>query len=277
VQSIAILRFPKVISRDNAFVAVFSATEPMEFRMGANQPFARQRLPQQITELDVSIESEAVTQTARADAGARADSQAVTTEISFGSFRLLPAQRLLLDGNKTVQLGSRAFDILIALVERPSELVSKEQLMARVWPKVFVDPANLTVHISALRRALRDGRDGNRFFVNVPGRGYVFVAPVKSYDPTKQSHAALPNVPVHNPPAHVDRLITEEPVDESSPRLSRDRLVTVAGPDRSKHQQSDRRRRPLRAGPLQRNDQATGARARSSNPKTLEPSEESWR
>jgi DNA-binding response OmpR family regulator len=137
----------------------------MEFRMGANQPFARQRLPQQITELDVSIESEAVTQTARADAGARADSQAVTTEISFGSFRLLPAQRLLLDGNKTVQLGSRAFDILIALVERPSELVNKEELIAWVWPKIFVDPANLAVHISALRRALRDGRDGTDFLL----------------------------------------------------------------------------------------------------------------
>jgi hypothetical protein len=149
--------------------------------------------------------------------------------------------------------------------------------MARVWPKVFVDRANLTVHISALRRALRDGRDGNRFFVNVPGRGYVFVAPIKSYGPTKPSHTALPNVPLHNPPAHVDCLITEEPVAESSPRLSLNRPVTIAGPDRSKHQQSDRRRRPLRAGPMQRNDRATGARARPSNPKTVNPSEESWR
>jgi DNA-binding winged helix-turn-helix (wHTH) protein len=84
------------------------------------------------SELDVSIESETITQTARADAGERAGSQAVTTEISFGSFRLLPAQRLLLDGNKPVQLGGRAFDILVALVERPSELVSKEELIARV-------------------------------------------------------------------------------------------------------------------------------------------------
>jgi hypothetical protein len=55
------------------------------------------------SELDVSIESETITQTARGDAGERAGSLAVTTEISFGSFRLLPAQRLLLDGNKPVQ------------------------------------------------------------------------------------------------------------------------------------------------------------------------------
>ena len=48
--------------------------------------------------------------------------------------------------------------------------------MARVWPNIFVEPANLTVHMSALRRALRDGRDGHRFIVNIPGRGYCFVA-----------------------------------------------------------------------------------------------------
>jgi DNA-binding winged helix-turn-helix (wHTH) protein len=196
--------------------------------------------------LDVAIEAETV------DVGEPAGSQAIPTEISFGSFRLRPAQRLLLDGNKPVQLGSRAFDILIALVERPSELVSKEELMARVWPKIFVDPANLTVHISALRRALRDGRDGNRFFINVPGRGYVFVAPIKVYGPTKPSHPASPNVPLHNPSAHVDRLIAEEPIAELSPRVSHNRLVSVAGLDGRKQQQSDRRRRPLRAGLLQR-------------------------
>jgi len=52
-------------------------------------------------------------------------------------------------------------------------------LMGRVWPNVFVEAANLTVHISALRRTLRDGRDGNRFIINVIGRGYSFVAPVE--------------------------------------------------------------------------------------------------
>jgi DNA-binding winged helix-turn-helix (wHTH) protein len=99
-------------------------------------------------------------------------------EISFGPFRLLPAQFLLLEGNKPVPLGSRALHILIVLLERPGELVTKQELMARVWPNLFVEPANLSVHISALRRALRDGRDGNRFIINVPGRGYCFVAPV---------------------------------------------------------------------------------------------------
>ena len=104
---------------------------------------------------------------------------APTREISFGRFRLLPAQFLLLEGDKQVPLGSRAMHILIVLLERPGELVTKQELMARVWPNLFVEPANLSVHISALRRALRDGRDGSQFIINITGRGYCFVAPIR--------------------------------------------------------------------------------------------------
>ena len=104
---------------------------------------------------------------------------ATTGEVSFGPFRLLPAQFLLLEGDKPVPLGSRALHILIVLLERPGELVTKRELMARVWPDLFVVPANLSVHVSALRRVLRDGCDGNRFIVNIPGRGYCFVAPIR--------------------------------------------------------------------------------------------------
>ena len=104
--------------------------------------------------------------------------RAAPTEVSFGPFRLFPTQFLLLEGDKPVPLGSRALEILVFLLERPGELISKQELMARVWPNVFVEPANLTVHISALRRTLRDGRDGNRFIINIPGRGYRFVASV---------------------------------------------------------------------------------------------------
>jgi DNA-binding winged helix-turn-helix (wHTH) protein len=96
----------------------------------------------------------------------------------FGSFRLLPTQRLLLSGGIPIRLGSRALDILIILTERAGELVSKDELMARVWPNIFVVPANLTVHITALRRALHERGGDGRYFVNIPGRGYHFVAPV---------------------------------------------------------------------------------------------------
>jgi DNA-binding winged helix-turn-helix (wHTH) protein len=106
---------------------------------------------------------------------------ATTTEVSFGPFRLFPTQFLLLEGDKPMPLGSRALQILIVLLERPGKLISKQELMARVWPNVFVEPANLTVHISALRRMLRDGRGGNRFIINIPGRGYCFVASVSVF------------------------------------------------------------------------------------------------
>jgi DNA-binding winged helix-turn-helix (wHTH) protein len=108
----------------------------------------------------------------------RINDGATATAILFGPFRLLPAKRLLLEGNEPVRIGSRALEILIALVEHHDELLSKNALMKRVWPDTTVVEANLSVHIAALRRALRDGSDGNRYLVNMPGRGYRFVAPI---------------------------------------------------------------------------------------------------
>src|SRR6266404_779866 len=98
--------------------------------------------------------------------------------ISFGPSGLLAAQRLLLEGDKPVRLGSRAFDILAALDERAGEVVGKEELRARAWPQTFVEDSNLKIQVSALRRALGDGQAGHRYVITVPGRGYSFVAPV---------------------------------------------------------------------------------------------------
>jgi DNA-binding winged helix-turn-helix (wHTH) protein len=103
----------------------------------------------------------------------------VWSEIAFGPFRLLPEQFLLLEDDKPVSVGSRALEILVALLERPGELVTKQELMNRIWPDVFVEPRNLAVQMSALRRALRDGCDGNRFIINIHGRGYRFVASIR--------------------------------------------------------------------------------------------------
>jgi DNA-binding winged helix-turn-helix (wHTH) protein len=99
-------------------------------------------------------------------------------EISFGPFRLLRARRLLLKDNEPVAVSGRAFDLLIALVERPGEIVSKSELIAKVWPQIFVDESNLKVRIAALRRALADGQAGDRYISTIVGRGYCFVAPV---------------------------------------------------------------------------------------------------
>src|SRR5436190_5185593 len=97
---------------------------------------------------------------------------------AFGSFRLIPGQRLLLEDGKPLRLGGRAFDILIILVRRSGETVSKDQLLARTWPDTAVDEGALRVHVAALRKALGDGRAGMRYIVNIPSRGYGFVAPV---------------------------------------------------------------------------------------------------
>jgi len=101
-----------------------------------------------------------------------------TMQIAFGPFHLLPYQRLLLKEDEPVSLGSRAVDILTALVERPGELVTRAELMRRAWPDTVVVPANLTVHIAALRKALGDTTRGPRYLLTVPGRGYRFVAPI---------------------------------------------------------------------------------------------------
>ena len=98
--------------------------------------------------------------------------------MSFGPFHVLPTQRLLLEGDRPLRLGSRAFDILVALVERTGDLVSKGELIARVWPDTVVEEGNLKVQVAAVRRTLRDGEKGNRYIATVPGRGYWFVAPV---------------------------------------------------------------------------------------------------
>jgi DNA-binding winged helix-turn-helix (wHTH) protein len=96
--------------------------------------------------------------------------------LAFGPFLVFPNQRLLLEGDRPLELGSRTLDLLVAFIERPGELLRKSVLMARVWPSTFVDEANLRIQIAALRRALRDGQEGNRYISTVVGRGYWFVA-----------------------------------------------------------------------------------------------------
>src|SRR5258707_1302936 len=151
--------------------------------------------------------------------------------ISFGSFRLLPSQRLLLEGGQPVRLGSRALDLLAVLAENPGRVVPKEELIARVWPKVFVEDSNLKIQVSALRRVLGDGQGGNRYIVTVPGRGYEFVFPVGlTAEPAAMPAPAVPQPGTHNLPLAMTRMIGREEVMAALvSRLSRQRLVTVVG------------------------------------------------
>jgi predicted ATPase/DNA-binding winged helix-turn-helix (wHTH) protein len=151
--------------------------------------------------------------------------------VSFGPFRLLAGQRLLLEGDKPVRLGSRAFDILAALIERPGEVVGKEELIARAWPQTFVEESNLKIQVSALRRALGDGQGGNRYVITVPGRGYNFVAPVRREETLRAASAPpAPSTTPHNLPFAVTRMIgRDDAVAALITRLSRERLVTIVG------------------------------------------------
>lgn len=152
--------------------------------------------------------------------------------IGFGPFQLFPARQLLLEAGRPVRLGSRALEILAALVDRPGELVSKRELIARVWPNTVVEESNLKVHVSALRRVLGDGRGSNRYLLNVPGRGYRFIAPVSRSDwqPPTASIAVTTDRP-HDLPAPLTRILGRGEILDALPiRLKQRRLVTIVGP-----------------------------------------------
>jgi len=101
----------------------------------------------------------------------------------FGPFRLDTAEQLLLRDGKPVSLTPKAFEMLVALVERSGHLVEKEELMKVVWADAFVEESNLTNNVSALRKLLGQGKGGENYIETVPKRGYRFTAPVTELAP----------------------------------------------------------------------------------------------
>ncbi len=97
----------------------------------------------------------------------------------FGPFELHPAQGILLREGRIVQLTPKAVDLLLALVESGGRVVSKEDLLQRVWPDSFVEEANLSHNIYKLREALGDSTEGEQYIETLPRRGYRFVAAVE--------------------------------------------------------------------------------------------------
>jgi DNA-binding winged helix-turn-helix (wHTH) protein len=148
----------------------------------------------------------------------------------FGSFRLIPAQRMLLDDGKPLSLGSRAFDILLALVESAAETIPNEKLIARTWPDTVVAEGALRVHVAALRRALGDGREGRRYVANNPGRGYTFVAPV-TREQACPDPAPAEGAVVNNLPAPITRIVgRDDTIAGLATQLGRRRFLTIVGP-----------------------------------------------
>src|SRR5690349_7950417 len=105
--------------------------------------------------------------------------------VSFGSFRVAKARRRLERDGEPLRIGSRAFDILAYLIERPGQVVGHRALLEAAWPGLAVDEGNLRFQINALRRLLVDGEEN--CIVNVPGRGYCFVATLSQHDEAEPS------------------------------------------------------------------------------------------
>jgi predicted ATPase/DNA-binding winged helix-turn-helix (wHTH) protein len=156
----------------------------------------------------------------------------VDEAIRFGPFLLRPSQRVLLLGESPVQLGSRALDILCLLVERSGELVSRDEIVEKVWPGTHVVEGNLRVHMAGLRKALGDGREGHRYIVTVPNRGYGFVAPLQR----GPAEASVPTQSAAAPVAHAS------PVTARSLRAPLHRVIGRAQAFRTLTEQIARRR-----------------------------------
>jgi predicted ATPase/DNA-binding winged helix-turn-helix (wHTH) protein len=151
------------------------------------------------------------------------------TRVLFGPFELNIAERTLKKADEVIPLGARAFEILVALVDRPGEVVSKNALIARVWPDVTVEEGSLRVHLSALRKALGDGQFGFKYIANVQGRGYSFVAPVVRQE--AEHHKASPVALGSNLPIAPGALIgRDDVVLQILARLRTERLITIVGP-----------------------------------------------
>jgi predicted ATPase/DNA-binding winged helix-turn-helix (wHTH) protein len=160
----------------------------------------------------------------------------------FGPFRLMVRRRELIAHGVPVTLGQRALDILLVLVRRHGQLVTKNELMDEVWPGVVVEENNLQVHISALRKALGDDKGERRYLLTVAGRGYRFVHPVEPEAGVSEAAPAAAasaaelahDRPLrgrqHNIPRPLTSLIGRDAEIESvRASLGRQRLVTLVG------------------------------------------------
>jgi DNA-binding winged helix-turn-helix (wHTH) protein len=157
----------------------------------------------------------------------------MTQVVTFGNFQFFPRQRLLLNQDKTVPLGSRALEILTALIENAGDVVPKETLIARVWPGIVVEETCLRVHIAAIRKSLRDGPEDGRFISNIPGRGYSFVAPVEIREATKPrpDHSCSATAFLDTLPKQLTRIVGREDILRTLiEQQSRRRFLTVTGP-----------------------------------------------
>jgi predicted ATPase/DNA-binding winged helix-turn-helix (wHTH) protein len=150
------------------------------------------------------------------------------TRVLFGPFELSISERSLKKAGEVVPVGGRAFDILTALIDKAGEVVSRGELIAKVWPEVTVEEGSLRVHLSALRKALGGGQFGAKYIENVQGRGYCFVVPIKRQaDDHDQGNTSSS---VSDLPPPLSRMIgRDDAVGDIRTMLKLRRLTTILG------------------------------------------------
>lgn len=189
--------------------------------------------------------------TVRLDASARAleiptalvSPEAPCEVLAFGPFRFDRVRQVLCKSGQRLRMGGRAREILLALLERSGETVSKRELLERVWANGAVEEGTMRAHITALRRILGDGESGSEYVQNVPGRGYRFAAPVayvREVSPATVTPASSSSVPVvvesssnraRNFPALPMRMLGRaKALRTLAARVPQQRLVTIVGP-----------------------------------------------
>src|SRR5437867_5082580 len=144
--------------------------------------------------------------------------------IEFGRFRVVRHRRELLVDGRPVELGGRAFDTLVALIDAHGTVLGKDDLISRVWPDRVVEENNLQAQISSLRKAFGPDRDLIR---TVAGRGYQFTGEIRG---TTATAAAATLSPATNPPETFSELIGREPeLRDAMDLVAKQRLVTLVG------------------------------------------------
>ena len=115
---------------------------------------------------------------------------------AFGPYLIDPGERLLLRDGEPVSLTPKCFDLLVVLVENSGHLLTKDELLARLWPGQFVEEANLSFNVSSLRKALGPEPNGRRFIETVPKKGFRFVAPVEQrrHDELRVENPSVPEL-----------------------------------------------------------------------------------
>lgn len=135
--------------------------------------------------------------------------------IRFAGYQLDPAARSLKQEERQIPLSPKTFDLLVFLVSHPHQVVTKEELLAAVWPNSFVEESNLSQHVFLLRKALGNSGRGEQIIVTVPGKGYQFAAAVE-HSPRQLVTQGQGGLLLHAVQS-MTRLVVEEESDDEAP------------------------------------------------------------